>query len=150
MYVELGMTGKEIASELGVTEKTVSNWVNNHGWKNERNARIASSANQTENIRKIIAELAEDRIELTRKLRIESKEDKPEDLRKQIAGIDDAISKWNKTLMNIDKENKLSLSVYIAVMEQIFEAMLRYDPALHANTIQFQELHLKTIRLQLK
>ena len=51
MYVELNMTGKEIAEELAVTEKTVSRWVNEFGWAAERNARAISATHQTENIK---------------------------------------------------------------------------------------------------
>ncbi len=153
MYVELNMTGKEIAEEVAVTEKTISSWVKKYKWKAEKIARNINEKKQLENIHAIISEMAYERMELSANLKKAKKEANSElisQIRKQIASIDDGISKWNKTLTNIDKENKISLKIYLQVMEEIFEALLRYDDKIYSQTLEFQEMHTKHATLNYK
>ena len=72
------------------------------------------------------------------------------ELHKKIAQIDDGVSKWNKTLTNIDKDSKISLSTYLQVMEMIFEALQSHDEALFLKTIDFQDVHLNDVSLRFK
>ncbi len=133
LYVEQHKTAKEISGLINVSEATLSKWINKFGWKNERTARLSSPALRGENIKQLINELSEQRLESSRELRqaIEVADlERTTDLRKQIAGIDDAVSKWNKTLQNIHKENQVSLATYLSVMEMIFDALREYDEKL--------------------
>ena len=153
MYVEQGKTAKEISDLLSVTEATISKWVANGGWKSLRAARIAMPSIRTENIRQIINQLTEDRIQYATDLR-EAEQEKNAELvmeyHKKIAQIDDAVSKWNKTLQNIDQDNRISLSVYLQVMEMIFDDLKRYDESLYLKLIDFQDVHINEVSLRFK
>ena len=67
------------------------------------------------------------------------------DLRKECATIDDAIAKWNKRIENLIKGTKITLSMYIEVMESIFEALRLKDEKLYILTLDFQEEHLHEV-----
>jgi transposase len=155
LYVVHGKDAKEISKLINVSEVTLSKWVNenNAAWKKERNARISSPKVRTDNIEQIINDLSEQRITLNTQLKqAEANQDLEETtrLRESIARIDDAVAKWNKTLSSIDKDNQITLSTYIAVMEMIFDAMKEFDESLYLQTLDFQELHLNNVSLRFK
>lgn len=148
LFIDQGKTAKDIAALLGITEKTVGTWINENGWKRERDARMASPANRIENINNIIGMLSDERIELDVKAKeAEKAQDTDEVTRiyKRISQIDDSVSKWNKTLENINKEHKVSLATYLYVMDSIFKELNVYDPKLFLQTIDFQEHHINEI-----
>ena len=152
LFVEQGKTQKECARLVGVTEKTLSDWVEKFGWKGERNARMASPVKRMENIKAIITTLSDERIELTRQVKMAEIDNNLElitSLRGQISKIDDAVAKWNKALITITGENKITLAVYIDVMEKVFDALRVYDLKLFMETIKFQEQHLHKITSEL-
>ncbi len=154
LYVEQGKTAKEVSDLVGVAEKTIGDWVEKGAWKEERNARQTSPAKRADNIKLIITNLSEDRLNLDRKIKnIESEGCKdPEELtklREEVSRIDDAVSKWNKTLENIESENRISLATYLNVMDQIFKSMQTYDPKLFMSTVEFQDQHVHKICLTL-
>lgn len=154
-YVVQGKDAKEISKLINVSEVTLSKWVNENdaAWKRERNARISSPKVRTDNIEQIINDLSEQRITLNTQLKqAEANQDLEETtrLRESIARIDDAVAKWNKTLSSIDKDNQITLSTYIAVMEMIFDAMKEFNETLYFQTLEFQELHLNNVSLRFK
>jgi len=152
LFVEQGKTRKDIAQLLGITDKTISNWVEKFGWDKERTARNASPTRRTENIKAIITTLSEERIELNNKVKAaELKGDLNTitELRSQISRVDDSVSKWNRALMTIEDENKITLSVYLTVMDMIFDRMRIMNPKLYFETIDFQEQHLHQITVEL-
>ena len=60
------------------------------------------------------------------------------ELRKQASSVSDEISKHNKTLQTIQKESKVTLGIYIDVMDDIFDHLRNEDPELWEKTIEFQ------------
>ena len=152
LYVDQGKHAKEVAELIGVAEKTIGEWVSKYGWKEERCARQVSPAKRADNIKMIILNLSEDRLRLDREIRA-SDEDADTSamatMRDEVSRIDDAVSKWNKTLENIEKENRISLSTYLNVMDQVFMAMRHYDTRLFMSTVEFQEQHIHKISLTL-
>ena len=147
-----GKTQKEIAALVDVQEKTIGEWVKKFGWKSERDARMSGSKNQIENIKAIISQIAEDRLAVHNKIQKAQKNGNLEvlvTLQKEAATLDDGVSKWNKTLENMDKENKVSLAVYLEIMDDIFKALSNHDMKIFMKTISFQESHLSTISLKL-
>lgn len=152
LYVNQGLTAKAISEKGLATEKTIGNWVRKFGWKKLRDAKQNSTNNRAERIAQVIETLTEQRLDLFSAIS-EAKKNKDNEaltaLQKEAVGIDDGISKWNKALENLNKENKISLSVYIEVMEDIFKNLQAYDPALHLKTLDFQEEHLNTITFKL-
>jgi hypothetical protein len=152
LYVEQGKTAREVAELIGCAEKTIGEWVAKYGWKEERSARQVSPAKRADNIKMIILNLSEDRLRLDREIRaIEAGEDpgRLEAIREEVSHIDDAVSKWNKTLENIEKESRVSLATYLNVMDQIFSSMRHYDAKLFMSTVEFQEHHIHKISLTL-
>lgn len=152
LYVEQGKSGKEIAELLDVSEVTISSWVLRFGWKEKRTARNASPNERMNNIKLIITDLSERRLKLGRKVEdAETAKNFKETtiLRKEIWQIDDAVSKWNKTLESMDKESKVSLSSYIWVMEEIFSGLRNYDAKLYMQTVDFQESHIQQTALKM-
>jgi predicted transcriptional regulator len=148
LYVEQGKTAREIADLIGVAEKTIGEWVSKGAWKEERTARQASPVKRADNIKLIITNLSEDRLSLDRRIKAAEAEGKSgmlPDLREEVSRIDDAVSKWNKTLENIESENRISLSTYLNVMDQIFQAIRQYDVKLFMSTVEFQESHIHKI-----
>lgn len=152
LYVEQGKTAKEVAELIGVAEKTVGEWVNKYGWREERLARQASPQKRAGNIKMIITNLSEDRLELDRKTRQAEADGRQEELlrlREEMSRIDDAVSKWNKTLENIEKENQVTLATYLGVMDRIFQSMREFDTKLFMSTVEFQEYHINKVALTL-
>ena len=154
MFVHMGKTAREISERTGVSEKTLSKWINeNDGlWKKERDSRNMSPMKRVSNIEQIISGLADERLNLDRQLKQaenDSNQEQASELRKSIAKIDDAVSKWNKTLRDINKENRIPLAVYLEVMQSIFDALKIQDQKLYMKTIDFQERHIHDISIKL-
>ncbi len=152
LYVEQGRNQKEIAQLLGITPRSVGSWVQKYGWKKERTARTATPGKRIDNIKAIITQLSEERLELTEKVHKElslGNTNEAAELRKEISKIDAGVANWNKTLITIEAENKINLSVYITVMERIFDAMRISDIELFMKSIPFQEQHLQKITIEL-
>lgn len=151
-YVNQHLEQKEIAKRVGVSERTVSEWVNKYAWKAERDAKLNTSKDRLEKIKRVISNITEQTIENeeNRKVAIEHEDLETErecDLR--AVGLADQISKWNKILENMDKENRISLAKYLEVMEDIFKALQAFDNALYLKTLDFQEEHVQTISMKL-
>jgi len=160
-YVDMGKTAKEIAELLGVSQQILTKWVNDpkENWKEQRNAKISNSEISTENINKLIVGLCDDRLNLAENLKkleaelAKTKETTAKNLlvvqissiRKNLASIDDSVSKWNKTRVNLQKENDITFTVHMKVMEEIFNDLRAYDEKLYLKTIDFQELHLNKV-----
>lgn len=152
LFVNEGKSRKEISQLLGVSEHTVGTWVNKFNWIKERTARNASSSRRTENIKAIITSLSEERIDLTNKVNASEQKGNNEaitELRSQISRVDDSVSKWNRTLMTIENENKITLAVYLAVMEMIFSRMRLVNTKLYIATLDFQEQHVHQVTSEL-
>lgn len=149
-FVELGKTAKEISELLGVSEQTISKWVNDpkENWKHQRNAKVSKTEVRTDNIRMLINCLTEDRLSLDKKLKeseANGSNEEVAELRKEIARVDDSISKWNKTLSTVDRENRISLGEYLSTMETIFQALRIHNEKVYLQTIDFQEKHINEI-----
>jgi len=153
LYVYQGRDGKEIASLVGVSEKTISDWVNKFKWKAARTANVTGRDNRIENIKQIIDGFAQNKLELQDKLNelVKSKGNKDEisELRQELARIDSGVANWNKTLETVDKESKVSLSSYLYVMEKVFNALRTFDTKTYLRTVAFQEHHVIDVSKEL-
>ena len=124
LYVNDGLSNKEISERLKVSEKSVSKWINdNEGlWKEERRAAVVNSKQQAGNIKEIIRMLAEDKLDILQRIDEAEKEGDKEmvmELRKQAASLDNSVNAWGKQMENMNKENRITLSVYLEVMDQV-------------------------------
>ncbi|AOR29550.1 hypothetical protein FORMB_25330 [Formosa sp. Hel1_33_131] len=163
-YIEQGKTAKWIAVKLSLTEKTVGSWIAKYGWKELRNAKENGIDKRIDNIKEVIDDIIEDRSVSRTTLNkykldlVKAQEQKDQgtekaikeqisEVKREIVGFDDAISKWNKTLENFDKENKVSLSNYIHVMEEVFKDLLAFDSKLYKDTLDFQDQHINKVSI---
>lgn len=147
LYVRDGMMCKEIYERINVSERSVSNWINENDalWKKERQASVISSQKQGDNLKQIINILADQKLELLRMIDeaiAEGESDKVLELRKQAATLDNSVAQWGNQLKEVDKKNRITLAIYIDVMSRIFDAMKVYDADLYFKTLDFQENHL--------
>lgn len=152
LYIK-GKSQKEIARLLNVVEKTVGVWVDKYGWKQERDARLNSEKSRTDNLKELIGALVEKRLQLTKELE-ELKVAKADseaiaEKNREAVSIADEVAKYNKALENLDKTNRISLNVYLDVMDAIFQALQGYDPKLYIKLLDFQEVHLSDVSLKL-
>lgn len=147
LYVNDGLSNKEISERLKVSEKSVSKWINdNEGlWKEERRAAVVNSKQQAGNIKEIIRMLAEDKLDILQRIDEAEKEGDKElvmELRKQAASLDNSVNAWGKQMENMNKENRITLSVYLEVMDRVFDAMKIANPHLYYESLDFQEAHI--------
>ncbi len=147
LYVNDGLSNKEISERLKVSEKSVSKWINdNEGlWKEERRAAVVNSKQQAGNIKEIIRMLAEDKLDILQRIDEAEKEGDKElvmELRKQAASLDNSVNAWGKQMENMNKENRITLSVYLEVMDRVFDAMKTANPHLYYESLDFQEEHI--------
>ena len=147
LYVRDGMMCKEISERINVSERSVSNWINENDalWKKERQASVISSKKQGDNLKQIINILADQKLELLRMIDeaiAEGDSDKVLELRKQAAGLDNSVAQWGNQLKEVDKKNRITLAIYIDVMGRIFDAMKAYNAELYFKTLDFLENHL--------
>lgn len=137
-----GHTQKDTAEKLGVSEVTLSNWARDGGWRDLRKSRQSTATTSTENLKKIISLLSERRLVIEEQITaamIEGDNDTQLELRKQAGALSDEISKYNKTLLTIKKDTRLTLGIFIDVMDSIFETMRQENEALWEQTIDFQQ-----------
>lgn len=147
LYVKDGLSNKEISERLKVSEKSVSKWVNDKDglWKKERIASVVNSKEQSDNVLEIIRMLAEDKLELLQRIDEAEKEGDKElvmELRKQAASLDNSVNAWGKQMENMNKENRITFSVYLEVMDRVFDAMKTANPHLYYESLDFQEAHI--------
>lgn len=152
MFVHRNKTGKEIAGMVGVTEKTVGDWVAKGGWKEEKEARATSGTSGLENVRRVISNLAERILEnaMERKTAVADNDRQLcHNLDKEAVALADQVSKMNKALENMDKANRINLAVYLDVMDDIFNNLRAFDEKLFMKTLDFQESHVQQVSKKL-
>lgn len=164
LYIEQGKSNKEIAQKLGVQEKTVGAWVKKYGWKKERDARENNVDARIQNIKAVIDDIITDRTEARLQLKkknielgrdgLDEKESKElreriSAIKKDIVAFDDSISKWNKTLENFNKQNRVTLATYLYVMDEVFKDLQATNEDLYLKTLDFQEAHISKVSISI-
>jgi predicted transcriptional regulator len=138
-----GMDQKEVALLLKITEATLSKWANGGEegkWKDLREARQQCLSSDSDNVKKLLRVMSQQRLELEEQILDAQKVgDTKEEvrLRKEARALSDEMSKQNKTLLTLDK-SKYTLGVFIDVMDEIFNALRQHDEELWEKTIEFQ------------
>lgn len=140
LYIKGKKTNKEIAELVGVSEKTIGDWVEKFKWKDRRNAQLASTNNGITNLKALVDLYAQKLIDL---------ENNEEGDIKERARLTDALSKANKTLESFEKDNKIPYATYINVMELVMTDMLLKVPEKHHLAIlDFFENHTNDLALK--
>lgn len=140
-----GLDQKEVANLLNITEATLSKWANMPNevkWKDLRESRQQCMSTDSDNIKKLLRVMSQQRLELEEQI-LESQKagDTKEEvrLRKEARALSDEMSKQNKTLLTLDKSN-YTLGVFIDVMDEIFNGMRQFNEELWEKTIEFQSI----------
>ncbi len=146
LYVDQGLTAKEIAVKVGVSENTMTAWVNNGNWKDLRTAKLSATKVQVDNLKSIINDLATERLNLYQELNERTtNEERASQIRERMAKIDDSVSKWNKTLESVNKEGKISLKDTIIVVEDILKEMSAIDHNLYLRLVDFFQAYINNL-----
>ncbi|MFA9212487.1 MAG: helix-turn-helix domain-containing protein [Candidatus Methylacidiphilales bacterium] len=145
MFIEQGKNQKEISAVLGVSENTISKWAKLGKWKEEREARLNSIQKRADDIKEVISNLTERRLEIFKEKKIAQTNGDKEliaILNKEAVGIGDEISKHTKALSVMEKSGKHSLSTYLEIMDSIFKSLDQFDNTIYLKTLDFQEAHI--------
>lgn len=150
LFIENGKSQKEIARALKVSENTVSVWAKEGNWKGERAARMAASGNIAHNGKLAMSNLSDILLDLQqqRAKALECETPNKNDialLDQQIISMTHAIAQAGSQISKVLDGNKVTLTAYLQVMDEIFRAMQAEDPKLHTQTIDFQERHVQFI-----
>jgi len=145
LFVDDGKSGKEIAELLNISEKTFGAWAKKYGWKQTKNAKAVSQQQRLENIYNIIDQLAEERIKLSHQESMETDNAKLKETRERIAQIDAGVANWNKTLLNVNKQNAVNQWTLLQSIEIIFKQFDAAFPHLRTVSIEFQEFFINQI-----
>lgn len=140
LYIKGKRTAKDIAQLVGVSEKTVGDWVERFKWKERRNALLGSAQNGLLNINNLIDAYAEKLVEM---------ENDPEAKQDQKTKLVDAIAKLNKTKDGFEKEHRIPYNTYINVMDLIMSDMIaKIEPKHHLVLLEFFENHTNELALK--
>ena len=69
LYVDQNLTAKDVAERVGVSEKTIGDWVEKHNWKALRDAKNSSPAKRINNIKQIISNMSDEWLECDREVK---------------------------------------------------------------------------------
>lgn len=144
--VQQGKTQREVAELLGVSENTLSEWARIGDWRGQRKNRQSAASTARMNIQSIISLLSDKRLKVEYAINEAiDRADKETELRlrKEANQLSADITWQRKNLEGVDKENKMTLGVYVDVFDDIFSALRAFDAELFDKTIDFQTLHLR-------
>ncbi|MDR1155287.1 MAG: hypothetical protein LBL04_11320 [Bacteroidales bacterium] len=145
-------TQVQTAKILGVSEKTLSDWARDGGWRELRKARQSAVSTANSNLKNIISLLSEQRLKIEQEIHeAQNAEDRGSELelRRKANLISDDLSKLNKTLRDNDKSGGITLGIYIDIMDDIFNNLRIFNMDLYEQTLEFQTMLIrkKTIEL---
>ncbi|MNS03113.1 putative ATPase subunit of terminase (gpP-like) [compost metagenome] len=158
LYMQ-GMTQREIAEILEVSEKTISAWAKDGNWETARAAQMFSEENLAQNNTAILVMYSNRQLDLMRErdkllnlpkgTQQQQKEnsDRVFAIQEELSRIADAVSKLKKDQSK--QERHLDIITYLEVTKSIFKALQLEDPKLHAQTIDFQERHIQEMAKKL-
>jgi predicted transcriptional regulator len=151
-FVSLRKSQKDISQLLGVSEQTLTRWANQDNWKAARDAKLNTSIERAEAIKDVISLITTRRLEVFKEIEDAKKlEDKQQVLilQRESAALSQEVAMQTKALEKMEREHKISLAVYLEVMDDIFKALAAYDSKIHMMTLDFQDSHLSTISLKI-
>lgn len=124
-YVTNGLTAKDTAEKVGVSENTISKWVNDLGWKSLKAAEIGKSAN-------LIAALENDIIRICEHAK---SEERP--INSQEA---DSIYKTTLSIRNLGKD--FGIDVYNAVLQEFLSFSRDVNPEFQKQGVDISDAFL--------
>lgn len=147
-FVELNRSQKDIAADLGITEKTISNWVNQGGWKNERTALVNNNESRAEKFRAVLEDLADEQLMTSQLIKNHEANGELAEaalLRKRATSIANQVGMYQKALEKLHKDSKILLSTKLDVIEDLFKTMQEFDKKLYMSSLDFQRYYIQLI-----
>lgn len=138
-YIAQGLTAKEIAGMLHVSEKTVGDWVKDGKWKELKLAKDTGPDALINQYNILLQTLVTKRITLEKEKKFD-----------EVSGIIDEISKISKAVDNLQKSGKPTLRIYINCLEKFMSALYTQNTKLYFELIDFQREHLRKVAEELK
>lgn len=129
LFVEQGVSRKDIAARLKVREKTVGDWAAKGEWEEHRTAWLTRTDNVVETLKGLIQTYSEQLTDMERQ------GGDP----KEKGRLVDALVKTAKTLETVRSENDITLSARLRIMDWVFSELQRTDPEAHRKLVDFQE-----------
>lgn len=114
LYVDAMLSNEEIAELTKVSARTLTTWIAEGKWKQQRALRATTAQDTEADILEILADCAKRRKEST-------------SATERVAIADEA-SKWNKILENTRRDNRLSLRSHVQVMKDFLAFTNTRDP----------------------
>lgn len=151
-YTNQGFTAKTIADIVNVSEKTIGDWATKGNWRSVRDANVNGSKNRVSQIKELISELTEQQLEIANEIKtakVDGDKEMVIKLRQQSASISQEVAIQTKALERMDSDNKISLTTYLEVMNDVFKNLENFDKNIYLQTLDFQETHLSTISIKL-
>lgn len=148
MYLQRGMSQKEIAQTLKIREGTVSKWAREGNWKAARTAAMTSNEAILTNGKLAISNLSDILLDIQKERALHVASGDKEAIARcnaSILSMSDAIAKTSASVSKFEKENAISLVTYLNVMDSIFKALQKEDTKLHQLTLDFQERHVQEV-----
>lgn len=129
LHLGTSMTKAEIAAKLGVSARTITSWANKDDWEKKAALHQATPQEVEADLMKILAELNK---------RYLSEEDANERVR-----ISDQVAKFNKTLENLRKEKRISLTQIISVLKELLAFSEVHTPKFTAHLTELQDKYIR-------
>jgi transposase len=130
LFVEQGVSRKDIAARLKVREKTVGDWATKGEWEQHRTAWLTRTDNVVETLKGLIQTYSEQLTTMEHDMRSNPKEK---------GRLVDALVKTAKTLETVRSENDITLSARLRIMDWVFAELQKSDPDMHRKLVDFQE-----------
>lgn len=128
LFLDGKMTSKEIAEIVQVSERTLSKWVSDGKWREDRVNRSVTPKEMEADVIQIISALIEER--------------KNCDDPKRRVSIADEISKYNKLMDTLKKEHRIALHVYVNVLDELLSFSSTRYPKATPSMIEIQKAFL--------
>lgn len=144
LYVNEGLTGREISKKLRIPEKTISEWVRKYNWKDIRIAKETTSDNLIVKYNELLESL------LDKRLIFEKQKDKTDEQKDEHRNVIDEMSKIASIIDKLQKDNHVSLRIHIHCLERFAAYINMHDPELLTRILDHQRDYLKLIADELK
>lgn len=145
LYIDNCLSAKDIAQKLGVTEKTVGNWVEKGNWKAIRLSKQSSHETMLSRYNELMSLLLDKRLKYEKQQTPKSEEQQAE-----YRGVLDEMSKLAVLIDKIQVDGKLSLRTHILVLEKFMAALHQQHPKAFMELIDFQKEYFTLLAEELK
>lgn len=144
LYIDDGLTAKEIAFKLKVSEKSVGDWVQKGNWKERRLAKQTAPETFLKKYDDLLGAL------LDKRLKMERETLKTDQQKEDYRGIIDEMSKLSAIREKLVNDGKISLGTHVRCIERFMTALNKHDVKLFMQLIDFNKEYFTQLAEDLK